>query len=129
MISPTGKGIRSDAAGDGHYGAPRGNRKHNGTDYLCDPGQHIVAPIAGIFTRIAYPYPDKTYSGLVIEGKHLTVKMFYFDPLPDFIMLEIFQGQVIGVAQDISKRYGGLMLPHIHLEIVNFDPAILTELI
>jgi len=130
MISPTGKGIRSDPKGDGHYGTSRGSRKHKGVDYLCDPEQDIYAPISGIITRIAYPYKDKSYSGVVIEGKHLTVKMFYFEPFPDFIKMEVFQGQVIGFSQDISQRYGGSpMKPHIHLEIVNIDPSIFTELI
>ena len=130
MISPTGKGIRSDPKGDGRYGAPRGKSKHKGVDYLCEPDQSVYSPISGIIIRMAYPYINKSYSGVVIEGKHLTVKMFYFEPLPDFIGSEVDQGQVIGFAQDISQKYGGLpMKPHIHLEIVKIDPALFTELL
>ncbi len=46
ITSPTGLGIRNDPAGSGHYGAPRGRRKHNGLDFLCVPGQTVVCPIA-----------------------------------------------------------------------------------
>lgn len=129
MISPTGKGIRSDAMGDGHYGASRGTRKHEGVDYLCDPNQDIYAPISGVIKRISYPYADKSYSGVIIEGKHITVQMFYFEPLSDFIGCEVYQGQTIGFAQDVSKRYNSSMKAHIHLKIISFDSAILTELI
>ena len=51
MINPTGKGIRSDAAGDGHYGAKRGHRLHFGLDLLCDPYQPIKAPVGGRISR------------------------------------------------------------------------------
>ena len=129
MISPTGKGIRSDPMGDGRYGSSRGNRKHRGTDYLCDPGQNIVAPISGIIARVAYPYADKSYSGVIIAGKHMSIKLFYFEPLEDFIGGEVDQGMAIGFAQDISKRYGSKMKPHVHLEIISLDPAIFTELL
>jgi len=130
MISPTGKGLRSDSSGDGRYGSPRGKRKHRGRDYLCEPDQGIVAPISGIITRVAYPYADKSYSGVEIEGKHLTVKMFYLNPLPSFIRQEVFQGQIIGFAQNIAAKYkDSNMLPHIHLEITKVDPAIFIDML
>ena len=129
MISPTGKGIRNDSKGAGHYGAPRGNRKHRGTDYLCEPGQFVLSPIFGKIERIAYPYADKSYSGIVIRGKHLTVKMFYLNPTA-LIGNFVRAGGVVGSAADISKRkdsYKG-MLPHIHLEIESIDPELIMQL-
>jgi len=128
MISPTGKGVRNDAKGFGNYGAKRGSRKHKGVDYLCEPGQDIVAPISGMVERIAYPYADKSYSGLVIAGPYMTVKLFYFEVVTN-VGLYVERGDTIGLAQDISQRYGGLpMLPHIHLEVVSIDPEALRVL-
>lgn len=132
MISPTGKGIRiSDALGMGRYGAPRGDRRHLGTDYVCTPGQNVVAPIAGIVEREARPYVEGHYSGVLISARHMSVKMFYFKPKPGIIGKAVVQGDTIGTAQDISKKkkdYKG-MIPHVHLEIISIDPAILTEML
>ena len=126
MISPTGSTrIRSDSMGGGHFGAARGRRKHAGADYTVTPGAHIVAPIDGRVTRIAKPYADQPYSGLVIESPAMAVKMFYFEPLDGIVGQEVKEGMVIGHAQDISKLHGEDMIPHIHLQIdrVSMDPA------
>lgn len=129
MISPTGKGIRNDAKGLGHYGAPRGKKKHKGVDYLCATGQPVLSPISGKIERIAYPYADKSYSGIVIRGRHISIKMFYLKPMP-MIGEIVLAGELVGYAQDISKKkksYLG-MLPHIHLEIESIDPELLMKL-
>jgi len=124
MESPTDLGIRSDSEGQGHYRAKRGKRLHAGTDYLCKPGQSVFSPIAGKIKRIAYPYPDKQYSGVVIEGEFFTIKLFYFKPFQDLIGKEVSKGEHIGNAQDISLRYSGDMLPHVHLQVDRVDPNI-----
>ena len=124
MISPTGSNeIRSDGMGGGHYGAPRHNRPHAGADYVCQPGQEVVSPITGMVERHADPYGDGEYGGIEIVGSQCAVKMFYFRPsvLPGVF---VKQGEAIGRAQDISKRHGGGMKPHIHLEIRSIDPDI-----
>ncbi len=78
MRSPTGKGIRRlDKWGTGKYGASRGDKRHEGTDYVVSPGQDIVAPIEGIIIRKARPYRKGKYSGVLLEGKHMSIKMFY----------------------------------------------------
>jgi murein DD-endopeptidase MepM/ murein hydrolase activator NlpD len=122
MISPTGLGIRNDSQGHGYYGAPRGARKHAGTDYICSPKQDVVAPIDGVITRIAYPYTDKKYEGVILENDFVRLKIFYFIPIPRLIGKQVRQGDVIGYAQDIRKKYGDKMIPHIHLEIDSIDP-------
>lgn len=127
LISPTGRGIRSDRQGSGYYGSPRGNRTHKGADYIAYPDQEVVAPIDGTIVRVAYPYRDKTYSGVVIENSFLSVKMFYFVPIPESIGKDVRQGTVIGHAQDISKRYSKGMVPHIHLQIDSIDPNIFVR--
>ncbi len=124
MQSPTGLGIRYDIEGQGHYRAKRGKRLHAGTDYLCKPGQAVFSPISGKIKRIAYPYPDKQYQGVVIEGEFFTIKLFYFKPFQDLIGKEVSKGDHIGNAQDISLRYSKYMRPHIHLQIDKVDPNI-----
>jgi len=127
MISPTGLGIRSDGGGDGHFGAPRTKTKnkkpfhyeHKGTDFLCKPGQDVVAPVFGKIVRIAYPYPDKEYSGLVIDADWIKIKLFYIEPIKSAVGKTLYPGEQIGIAQDISKRYPDHgILAHVHLEII-----------
>lgn len=131
MISPTGKGIRNpDNWGKGVYGSSRKSqdqkRIHAGTDYICEPGQDVVAPIRGLILRRSRPYAKGIYSGLLIQGRHIAVKMFYFKPETGIIGCFVKQGRKIGVAQDISDKFPG-MTPHIHLEIDSVDPEIFTD--
>jgi len=122
LLNPTGKGIRSDSAGDGHWQANRGDRRHKGIDLLCDPGQDILSPIKGFVTRVAYPYADDpSWKGIVIQGDWCRIKMYYLDP---FVRIgrQVTQGEVIGKAQNISLRYGGDMRAHVHLEFEEIIP-------
>ena len=120
MISPTGKGIRqSDKWGSGAFGASRdgGKRTHRGADFICGPGQAVLAPCTGFIIREARPYSDRPYSGVLIISGVLAVKLFYFQPFESLIGTGVEQGQAIGRAQDISSpKYPG-MAPHIHMEI------------
>jgi len=128
IISPTGLGIRNDSMGFGYYGAPRGSRMHKGTDFLCIPGQDVVCPIpSGKIIREARPYIYERYSGCLIQGHKIAIKMFYLDIWAHLIGKTIKQGEVIGIAQDISKKYGTDMKPHIHLSIVGLDPQTLMK--
>ena len=126
MISPTGLGIRSDSAGNGMFGAKRGRRLHKGTDFICKPGQIVVAPISGRVIRIAKPYANAPFSGLVIKNKIITIKMFYFNPQVNIVGMSVVQGQNIGLAQDIAAHYPDSgMTPHIHLQVDAVDPLLL----
>jgi len=129
VINPTGNSIRNDAAGGGDYGAPRGSCTHNGTDFLCTPGQKIKSPITGRISRISRPYSNDThFSGVYIIGKHVSIKLWYFQPYADLIGERVPQGQVIGVAQDVSAKYPGQnMSPHVHLKIERCDPLLLMD--
>jgi len=127
LCNPTGLGIRSDSGGDGHFGASRGNRKHEGMDFLCEPGQVIRSPISGKLTR-SWPYVgDKTYTGCGIWGKKYMVKLWYFTPDESLIQDEVIAGQEIGLAQNISVKYGGGMKPHIHLGLWSLNPTTLLN--
>jgi hypothetical protein len=114
ISSPTRLGVRSDPDGFGYYGAPRGkHRKHNGTDYICAAGQDIYCPIlSGKIVRRAL-------------GKHIAVMLFYFDVWEHLIGKYVNRGEEMGLAQDISQKYGGSMKPHIHLTVVSIDPEYL----
>ncbi|MCP4585312.1 hypothetical protein [Pseudoalteromonas sp.] len=134
LINPTGKGVRSDGWGNGHFGATRRDqgkrRKHKGTDYVVVPGQRIFAPANAIYRRIAYPYADsREYTGGYFEGEDISYKIYYYKSTikPG---KKVLQGDTIGYSQDISNRYGldrngEKMVPHIHLEITSINPEIL----
>ena len=122
MTPPTTGGIRSDAAGDGHFGAPRGARTHRGVDYSCYYGEPVSAPIAGKVTRIAMPYAnDSKFLGVEIVNSEYVAKMFYFDPNYSVIGGYVKEGDTIGYAQSISTKYNGpgkpVMTDHIHLQV------------
>ncbi len=124
MISPTGKGVRgTDNWGSGAFGASRGERTHKGADYICEPGQSVVAPCTGFIVREARPYADRPYSGVLIADGVMTIKLFYFSPFEHLIGKGVEQGQAIGIAQDISAPGYAGMTPHIHMEIQGADGA------
>lgn len=125
MLNPTGGKIRNDEAGAGHHGAPRGSRKHNGTDFECDLGQEVISPIDGTVERYSFPYVgDNTYKGLVIANERMSITMFYLQPtVPEGTVVKA--GEVVGHAQDISLKHGGTA--HIHLRVNSIDPMLLVD--
>lgn len=127
FLNPTGGTIRNDRGGAGYFKAPRGDEYHRDIDWTLPggPGQNVLAPITGSVVRISYPYANLTrYSGLVIKGSYATVQMFYIAPTPGIVGQDVGQGQVIGIAQDISQRYPDCE-PHIHFRLIEIDPTIL----
>ena len=128
MLNPTGMKIRGqDACGDGKYGAPRGSHMHKGVDYECVPGQAIRSPISGMIVREARPYAGEKYSGMLIQGPRIAVKLLYIRFGPSIKPgLIVKKGDVIGLAQDISEKYPGIT-PHVHLEVESMDVSVLTE--
>ena len=131
MISPTGKGVRGiDSHGSGSWGMPRGKHIHFGADYICTPGQEIIAPEDGKIIRIAFPYPtmykDIMYAGVLIRTTWCEFKMFYFEPFKGVLFKDVKQGQVIGTAQNISMKYEGIT-PHVHLEITSINPELFIK--
>jgi len=113
--------IRSDSAGDGHFGASRGSRSHEGLDLIVTRGQLIHSPISGTLNRYAYPYAtDLRWKGVEITGTGddagYVVKMFYMDPaLPAGTTVQ--RGTVVGNAQAISQKYTSAMRDHLHVEV------------
>jgi len=133
MMNPTGKKIRNDARGQGHYGARRTKEvdgqtvvyRHDGTDYEADPpGQVVVAPFTGIIEREARPCAG--YSGLLLVGVRARAKLFYVKPDPEIIGSSVKIGQRLGLAQDIGAKYPGVT-PHVHLRITSLDPEMIIS--
>ena len=129
MINPTGGKIRSDAGGDGHYLASRkalsGPYQHRGSDLECQVGQVVKAPISGDFVRVALPYgKDSIYRGVEIHGPEGKIKMFYLMPNMDLLEKHVDEGHPIGIAQDIGKKWPKCG-PHIHLQIIEYNPELL----
>lgn len=127
--------LRNDPIGKGFFGAPRGDRKHQGIDLLANPGQQVHTPIPGTVVRYAAPYEgDGRFGGVLIQGSDeyaaYQVKIFYIKPSvkPGQIL---GMGSVVGQLQAISLKYGPNTLDHVHVEIRKdgqlVDPATLLS--
>ena len=103
-----------DRWGEGHYGASRGGRTHNGIDIVISPHRPLYAWDDIRLERIANPYAnDARYSGAKYKWGDFEVKVFYFHPIvQDFFS----KGDIIGVSGDLTAKYPGIT-PHIHFEM------------
>lgn len=110
--------IRSDASGDGNFGASRGDRLHVGVDLLAEPGEPVRSPIDGRYIRRGYPYRgDDRYFMAVLHGEGLEVRIMYVEPLASLQPGDpVRRGEIIGKAQNVAAKYGAPMRPHIHVE-------------
>ena len=130
MIAKKLKPRGTDDWGDGSFGAPRGGHTHRGIDYCADPGDEIMAPIAGSVTKLGYPYAPKpgdktTYRYVEITDyagrRH---RVFYCEPVVE-LGQHVTLNTVIGLAQDIAGKYHredrGPMKNHCHYEILDLE--------
>jgi len=125
-IAPT---IRSDRQGDGHFGARRGSRTHNGIDYIVTPGDLIASPVDGMITKVGYPYAsDLTYRYVEItDTQNLRHRLFYTTLHPNLQLNDlVIEGDQVAVAQDIAAKYPAdeprdAMINHVHYEIKRPD--------
>lgn len=109
---------KSDPFGQGHYGAPRGSRKHEGVDIVTIVGENIYSPIAGKVTRFPFPYGnDLSYTGIEIKNETYTIKIFYVKPTAK-IGAAVSVGTKVAIAQNIAKKYGSTMINHCHVEVI-----------
>lgn len=118
--------IRSDGWGDGHYGAARAGRSHNGIDALAGVGLRFVSPVAGFVSKIGICYAgDSRYRYVEVESRGQSRPLFwrflYLDPA--VAMGEIIQRDrtVLGTVQNLRDRYPkdgekGEMRSHVHIE-------------
>lgn len=126
FANPTGKAPRvHDAYGYGAFGASRdgGSRKHEGVDYMADPGQIVAAPISGYVTKIGAAYAGDSqlqFVEIANDAIGYTARAFYVDPsveVGDVVRL----GQQIGKAHSLQSKYPGGMTNHVHLEVFEAD--------
>ena len=113
--------VRSDPAGDGAFGAPRGGKPdgHRGTDFLVGVGDEVLSPCVGTITKLGQCYANTpTWRYVQITDRSgLHHRVFYIEPR-GHIGKKVNLDTVIGIAMDISNRYPDQgMLPHIHYEI------------
>jgi len=121
--------IRVDALGDGHWWAARGKRRHDGVDFAAHVGDTVFAPFSGRVVREARPYKKGKLSGVLLHGAHCRAKLFYLKPDKGLVGKYVLEGQPIGTVQDLSKRHGPQMQPHIHMRIVSIDPGWLIRML
>lgn len=123
FTNPTGGEPRThDAFGDGWFGAvrDRGSRPHEGVDYTGRPGQTVVAPIAGVVSKIGKAYADDNILQFVELTNPLTgyvARVFYVFPTVN-VGQTIALGQSIGDLATLQFRYPGIT-NHVHLELMD----------
>lgn len=107
-----------DRFGFGHFGASRGNRTHEGVDLVANPGDYVYAPFKGTITKHGYCYSDTSeYRYIEVTGEKNTVRILYAELDNAFDVGDsVPEGQFLGIAQDIAKRYPGIT-PHVHVEL------------
>lgn len=126
--------VRNDSMGSGHFGAKRKHGFHRGLDLAFNPAkapqdQKVVAPCDAIVVRRAYPYVDRKYQGILLKTETLTIKIFYFTPHEFYEENDVvFAGEFLGYGQDISKKHGPDMQPHIHMEVAFHPNTLLNSL-
>jgi len=110
-----------DSQGAGWFGAPRGDRLHNGVDLVCSDREPVCAFLPGTVTKIGFPYspdlhPDKAhlrYIQVDTDGNQL--RYFYVKPRVK-LGQKVGMNEVLGISQDLTKMYPGIT-QHFHFEI------------
>lgn len=118
-VNTDGKLRECDSQGCGHYGAPRGSRKHKGIDFVTRDRQGIFAPFDCEIGRYGDPYGDGQYSLVEIIGvgayRGWKAKVMYISPLYD-VKKVLKKGDMLCVADSIARRYPGIT-DHVHFEL------------
>lgn len=111
--------VRMDRAGSGKFGAKRGDRAHQGIDYVVSPGKEVLSPVTGTVTKHGYAYGDDLSYRIVDVrcDSGFTHRLFYVSPGVD-VGERVTCDQPVGVAQDVTARYPNRgMKPHVHYQI------------
>lgn len=122
---------KCDPQGCGHYGAPRGRRKHKGVDLASDIGDPVQLGFGGEVTKVGWPYADQSKSHIryvavkpdcqdVLSCLYNVVgvwafRVFYVAPnvkVGDIVSSDT----IIGHTQDLVSIYSGIT-NHVHVEL------------
>jgi hypothetical protein len=90
---------------------------HAGRDYIVKPRGTVRSPVNGTVGRIGQCYADDPVYQLVeIQHELAIIRVLYVEPTvsPGD---EVFIGDTIGLAQDITKRYSPAMTNHVHMDV------------
>ncbi|WJG10931.1 peptidoglycan DD-metalloendopeptidase family protein [Aliiglaciecola sp. LCG003] len=119
--------IRNDVPGGfGHFGAPRGNRKHAGVDFASAVGSEVIAPVSGTIARFTPVYGDPLKNhhlvGIVIKNDvnpNYETKVFYVKPDKNLKVGDYVEGGTsrLGKTQNLDFIHDTRLTPHIHVEI------------
>lgn len=110
----------NDPTGHGYYGASRGTRKHKGVDVLSTSGENVMAPISGVVTKYGYVYKNPKAGKAKMRYVEITGPVYrvwvMYSTLTMRLDDRVFEGDIIGTAQDVAGYWGGSMKNHIHLQ-------------
>ncbi|XP_074519502.1 leukocyte cell-derived chemotaxin-2-like [Halichoeres trimaculatus] len=123
--NPNNRRRTTDGWGQGHFGAGRTNRRHEGLDIVCDDGAVVYAPVDVTLVRkvIVYNKPEKAAidSGIMMRGEGLCFKLFYVQP--DRTTGTVRKGERIGVMLPMQSVYPGIT-SHVHVQMCDkSDPT------
>ena len=114
--------MRNDSAGEGHFNAPRGTRKHRGTDWESFIGRPVLSPVSGIVLPHgqAYNGTDRYRIVNIQKSDGFVHRLFYVDPTVE-PGTEVTVNTPVGIAQNVTQHYPDdpeqWMLPHVHYEV------------
>ncbi|XP_041829652.1 leukocyte cell derived chemotaxin 2, tandem duplicate 1 [Melanotaenia boesemani] len=123
--NPSNRRRTSDRHGEGHYGARRGTRVHQGLDIVCEDGSDVYAPFDVTLhgKLVVYNDPRKAAidEGVNLQGQGLCFKLFYVRP--DRTSGTVRKGQKIGTMLPMQRVYPGIT-SHIHVQMCDkSDPT------
>uniref|UniRef100_A0A1A8FIA1 Leukocyte cell-derived chemotaxin 2 n=1 Tax=Nothobranchius korthausae TaxID=1143690 RepID=A0A1A8FIA1_9TELE len=115
----------SDSWGQGHYGARRGSRTHQGLDIVCSDGSTVYAPFDVTLNGKVTVYNDKSKAainqGISMTGEGLCFKLFYVRP--DQTSGSVKKGERIGTMLPMQSVYSGIT-SHVHVQMCDkSDPT------
>lgn len=116
-----------DNYGSGAYGASRGDRTHQGIDFVAAPGMIALSTCDGIVSKLGYPYANHLEYRYVqiTTSNNKDHRYFYVEPTVK-VGESIKKGDPIGIVQDLSIIYPNGMTNHVHFEVkekgVYLDP-------
>lgn len=120
-----------DVHGCGYFGASRGNRSHNGLDFVTYENEQIKAPFDCKVTRYGYPYAnDLNYRLIEVVGtgafSDYRCKIMYIKKTLE-VGVRVKKGGVLCLSDNIAKRFSPGMINHVHVEVyknnVLIDPT------
>ncbi|XP_028264346.1 leukocyte cell-derived chemotaxin-2 [Parambassis ranga] len=125
--NPTNTRRTSDRHGQGHYGAGRGGRTHEGLDIVCDDGSAVYAPFDVSLQGGHSPYRSPSNKqvainqGIRLRGEGLCFSLFYVRP--DRVSGSVRRGERLGTLLPMQSVYPGIT-SHIHVQMCDrSDPT------